>query len=474
MFVGGFENENNQWVIGDRFLMALNRIEILGYRGFREQGSLDFAVPNGEAGSGLTLVTGPNNAGKSCILECLRARHGNEPASFTAGTRNADVESIEIKYIVNGKEETLKSISKGSSETTSTGVDSGFHIFVLPSRRAFNPYFGKGEWSRDQYQKTGLPAQRSSVLSGFEYRLFNTLKNPGAFNSLLSEALGFVPTWTIDKSDQGQYFLKFFNGKHSHSSDGMGEGIVSIFSIVDSLYDSTPGSVIAVDEPELSLHPGLQKRVAAMLARFAKDRQIVVSTHSPYFVDLRALANGGHLARVVTAESGTRIHQLTTDAKNSIKQLSNGNLFNPHVFGLDARELFFQEDRIILVEGQEDVLLYPRVAEQLGIQIAGNFFGWGVGGASNVEHLCLILKDLGFKKVAGLLDGDKTAEADALKKRFPDFYFRCIPAKDIRTKPARKSTEEVAGLLDSKMTVRPEFVNLMKAMLSDLSSHMNS
>lgn len=455
--------------------MALTRIEILGYRGFRERGAMDFAVPNGEAGSGLTLLTGPNNAGKSCVLECLRARLGNEAVSFTAGTRNADIESVEIKYIVNGKEETLKSIAKGSSETVSAEVDPGFHIFVLPSRRAFNPYFARGEWSRDQYLKnTGLPSQRSSVLMGFEYRLFNTIKNPAPFNSLLREALGFEPTWTIDKSDQGQYFLKFFNGKHSHSSDGMGEGIISIFSIVDSLYDSKPGNVVVIDEPELSLHPSLQKRVSALLSRFSKDRQIVVSTHSPYFVDLRALANGGQLARVTTTESGTRIHQLTTDAKDTIKKLSDGNLYNPHVFGLDARELFFQEDRIILTEGQEDVLLYPRVAEQLGIEITGSFFGWGVGGASNVAHLCLILKDLGFKKVAGLLDGDKATEAVRLKNDFPDFYFDCIPARDIRTKPARSAVEEVAGLLDTKMTVKPEFVAPMKAMLSGLSSHMNS
>ncbi len=455
--------------------MALTRIEILGYRGFRELGALDFAVPNGDAGSGLTLLTGPNNAGKSCILECLRARLGNESVSFTSGTRNADVESVEIKYRVNGKDETLKSITMGSSETISIGVDQNFHIFVLPSRRALNPYFGRGEWSRDQYLKyTGLPSQRSSVLTGFEYRLFNTIKNPGPFNSLLKEAIGFEPTWTIDRSDQGQYFLKFFNGKHSHSSDGMGEGIISIFAIVDSLYDSKPGDVVVIDEPELSLHPSLQKRVSALLSRLSKDRQIVVSTHSPYFVDLRALASGGKLARVTTTELGTRIHQLTADATEAIKKLSDGNLYNPHVFGLDARELFFQEERIILTEGQEDVLLYPRIADQLDLEIAGNFFGWGVGGASNVAHLCQILKDLGFKKVAGLLDGDKTVEAAHLRKEFPDFYFDCIPANDIRTKPARNATEEVAGLLDAKMKVKPEFFESLKIMLSSLSEHMNS
>lgn len=455
--------------------MAITRIQIHGYRGFRQLGTLDFAVPNGQSGSGLTVLTGPNNAGKSCILECLRARSGNEAVSFTAGTRNAEIESVEITYTVNGKEEVLKSLTKGSSETTKTGVDKSFHILVLPSRRAFNPYFGKSEWSREQYlNQSSLPAQRSSVLSYFEYRLFNTIKNPEPFNSLLSEVLGYKPAWTIDKTDQGQYFLKFFNGKHSHSSDGMGEGIISIFAIVDALYDSKPGDVVVIDEPELSLHPSLQKRVAALLSRFAQDRQIVVSTHSPYFVDLRALGNGGHLARVVTTDSGTRVHQLTSSSKESIRRLSEGNLYNPHVFGLDARELFFQEDCIILTEGQEDVLLYPRVAEQLGLSISGNFFGWGAGGASNISHLCFILKDLGFSKVAALLDGDKVSEVVALKKEFPVFFFKCIPAKDIRTKPSRNAIEEVAGLLDNKLVLKPEFAEPLKKLFTALSNHMNS
>lgn len=381
-----------------------------------------------------------------------------------------------VKYVVNGRDEILKSITKGSSETTKEGIDEKFHVFVLPSRRAFNPYFSKGAWSREQYvQNSGLPPQRSSVLSGFEYRLFNTIKNPEPFNAILSEVLGFKPDWTIDRADQnGQYFLKFFNGKHSHSSDGMGEGIISIFSIVDSIYDSKPGDVVVIDEPELSLHPSLQKRVAALLRRYAKDRQIVVATHSPYFVDLRALGSGGHLARITTTDSMTKIHQLGTSAKKSIRKLSEGNVYNPHVFGLDARELFFQDDKIILTEGQEDVLLYPRVAEQLTEAIAGNFFGWGVGGASNIAHLCRILADLGFVKVAGLLDGDKVAEADKLKKEFPAFHFACIPAKDIRTKPARIATEEVSGLLDEELVLKDEYVDAMKKVFAELSGHMNS
>lgn len=453
--------------------MALTQIEILGYRGFSKRGVLKFAVPNGNNGSGLTILTGPNNAGKSSILECLRARSGVGTVSFTSGTRNSLVESVEIKYTINGKDEFVKSIAKGSSETIKSEMDTALNVFILPSRRAFNPYFSKAEFSREQYVSSNtLPVQRSSTLSSFEYRLFNTLKNRASFNLLLLEVLGFEPDWTIDQTDQGQYFLKFFKGEQSHSSDGMGEGIISIFAIVDSLYDSKPGDVIVIDEPELSLHPSLQKRVAILIGRFSQDRQIVISTHSPYFVDLRALGHGGQIARVITSGNGTQINQITLRSIEAIQRLSDCNLYNPHVFGLDARELFFQEDRIILTEGQEDVLLYPRVAKQLNVALSGNFFGWGAGGAGNILHLCVILNDLGFKKVAALLDGDKVTEAERLKNDFPDYFVDCIPAKDIRTKQARPPTLPVAGLLDENLVLKPEFTEKMTMIFTLLNAHM--
>ena len=96
--------------------MALTRLDIYGYRGFRETQHLNFAVPCGIEGGGLTVLTGPNNSGKSSILECLRARSGNQNISFTTGTRNAFTEEVEIKFTINESEEVIKSRAKGSSE----------------------------------------------------------------------------------------------------------------------------------------------------------------------------------------------------------------------------------------------------------------------------------------------------------------------------------------------------------------------
>lgn len=453
--------------------MALERIEIHGYRGFKNKAHLDFAVSNGELGSGITIITGPNNSGKSSILECLKARGGSEPPSFTSGTRNPSTDFVEIKFSVNNQIETIRSVAKGSSETTRENVNKRIHFFSLPSRRAFEPYFSKGQWTREQQsQFTPLGYQRQSTISGFSNRLFNILKEPAEFNKILAEVLSFSPTWSIDQTDQGSHFLKFYNGESSHSSDGMGEGIVSIFAIADALHDSKPEDVIIIDEPELSLHPSLQKRLASVIYKYSKDRQIIIATHSPHFIDLKALSGHGYLARVTTGTNGTEINQTTPASRQALARLSGDNIFNPHVFGLDAKELFFQEDKIILTEGQEDVILLPKIANQLEKQITGNFFGWGAGGAGNIKHLCRILEDLGYKKVAAVLDADKQEDRIELEKEFPNYLFACINAKDIRTKPARPATEEVQGLIDKKQEIKQEHIESTKILFDKLNQHM--
>ena len=59
------------------------------------------------------------------------------------------------------------------------------------------------------------------------------------------------------------------------------------------------------------------------------------------------------------------------------------------------------------VDRLEDVLLLPEVAKQLSIEFRHAIFGWGVGGADKMYIVASILKDMGFKRVAGLIDADK-------------------------------------------------------------------
>ncbi|WP_305840058.1 AAA family ATPase [Photobacterium leiognathi] len=92
--------------------MALDKIEINGYRGFNNEVTVKFAIPNGKPGSGLTIITGANNSGKSSIIECFKARGGYQSPSFTVGRRNADTDRVEIKFHFNGRVEVIKSTQK--------------------------------------------------------------------------------------------------------------------------------------------------------------------------------------------------------------------------------------------------------------------------------------------------------------------------------------------------------------------------
>ena len=96
--------------------MPLEKLEISGFRGFSRKQNLEFSVSNGELGSGLTIITGANNSGKSSIIECLKARAGYESPSFTTGARNATLDFVEIKYFIDGKEESVSSLQKGSGK----------------------------------------------------------------------------------------------------------------------------------------------------------------------------------------------------------------------------------------------------------------------------------------------------------------------------------------------------------------------
>lgn len=455
----------------------LTSLEITGLRGFASKQSLTFALPTGLPGSGLTVIVGANNAGKSTVIEALRAVAQRQPPSFTQGRRNqSSGDQVIIRAAdAAGKATVLKNIRPGSSETEYVqergGVDLS-KLLVLPARRVFSPYFSRSMTSRADYMANiGFPTIRASTMDQFTYRLFAIEKNRGPFDALLKRVVDPVPDWSIDQMDSGQYFLKVRKGNTTHSSEGLGEGLVSLLYIVDALYDSRDGDTIAVDEPELSLHPALQRKLSELLNEFSATRQIVVSTHSPYFVGLDALPNGATVARVHIVGDESKISQLSSDTARSIFGLMR-NENNPHIFGLLAQEIFFVEDRVVLVEGQEDVVFFKRVERSIE-PLAGTFFGWGVGGAENMERVATVLRELGFAKLVGILDGNRSVLARVLSQKFPAYHFFAIPTNDVRTKSPVPEKPAVVGLLnEANDAIRPEHVDTTRRLFEEANRYL--
>ena len=161
----------------------------------------------------------------------------------------------------------------------------------MQSRRAIPFEFLKTNMNKDWYilHSQKLDNQRTSSLNNFEARIFQIEKDKDKFDLVLSKVLGNDFCWTIELRDSGKYYIKYTINGISHSSEGVGDGIWSIFTICAALFDSKSNETIVIDEPEFSVHPKLQKKLMELFLEYSTTRQIIISTHSPYFINWKSM-----------------------------------------------------------------------------------------------------------------------------------------------------------------------------------------
>ena len=182
--------------------MSIKSLTLEGLRGFSSKQSLQFAQPSSKEGSGLTILVGPNNGGKSTVVEAMNVFSKSREPSFPEGQRNKtanDCVSIQIEYNTDSKIE-LKTVEEGGSETKFEPPISNENrpsLYVLPSRRYFNPHFHKGGGTTRQNYPELLPDNiRGILLNEFSHRLFRASSKTGEkFNDVLQKVMDPVPDW---------------------------------------------------------------------------------------------------------------------------------------------------------------------------------------------------------------------------------------------------------------------------------------
>lgn len=454
----------------------IKELSISGFRGFGQRQTVGFALPDGEKiGSGLSIITGANNSGKTTIIEAIRAFNGNDSPSFSEGRRNVKTGGVVELELLDSEENsyTIKSVAGGGSSTTKNR-NLVFQPYILQSRRAMSYEFSRNNWDKNTYMSIAqkLDNQRGSSLQNFEARLFQIETHKESFNGLLNRILGPDFQWTIEQRDGGSYYIKCSNGRASHSSEGIGDGVWSIFTICAALFDAPENSVIVIDEPELSVHPAMQRRLMNLLLEYSKDRQIIISTHSPYFISWRAITNGAKLIRVVKEENDSKCFCLSDECDRRFAGMLR-ELDNPHILGIEANETFFLEDRIILVEGQEDVVIYQKIARELNIPIKGSFFGWGAGGAEKMKIFLMLFRDLGYRHVVALLDGDKHDLAEDLRREFAEtgYTIMTLETDDIRDKSERHIPSKT-GIANQRGHIKDEYQEYIIRLFDEINEAM--
>lgn len=173
----------------------------------------------------------------------------------------------------------------------------------------------------------------------------------------------------------------------AEQSDGLRQLMaLTLFDLAENA-----ANIIAVDEPELHLHPASQRTIAELFA--AAENQKIVCTHSPYVLQRF------EPAQVLVVAPGGDVHQVPDGGLGAVEKL-RAQWWSPRLLeALTARY-------VIAVEGVADRIIVEAAARALGIGLDRlGVVVFELDGADKFRHVYKMLGENGFGvHVLGLVD----------------------------------------------------------------------
>lgn len=372
----------------------LKSLRLVKFRTFE-----DFTVSFGEG----AYLVGPNNAGKSTILTALRTadallRHsyrrkpdinatdeGVSVSAFPVNLREFPALRDSLRHEFGVAESRLELQWKDGARLVAVwpvedsddereaffylNAPGGFPVrSPAKAKEAFPPLgivpiLGPTEHTEkllaDEYVRQSMSSRLSSRHFRNQLRLMHESEK-------LEEFLAWARPWLGELSfdrlgqhigDDGLVVEAFFYESGSRVPKEIvwaGDGIQVWLQLLFHIYRVRDCSSIILDEPEVYLHPDLQRRLVHLLEQ--TDRQVIVATHSAEMV----AESDGRLTTLVD-KSRKRASRPRTDADYQMLSSTLGTAFNLRL----AKAL---RSRVaVFVEGQDMVIL-RRFAKTLGLE----------------------------------------------------------------------------------------------------------
>ena len=450
---------------------TLASLTISGYRLFKEARTINFQKPDTDK-LGLNIIVGPNNVGKSSILNLVGTSYFSQV--------NREDWTSESPYVIvdtGDKKATIKYIKSQTNPVVSQqpeGQWPNLMAMYLPSDRrwafeASNVYVGMMPAGNpiptdtDRINQLWQVSQNVSTNYGTIQNFEETRKpNENFLSTLLviSESDGltqkysslvkeFIPNYTGFEllRRRGNKYQVLYKSTQSNKVIDMalvGDGVQTIMVICAYLLlirESRAGaingvqqqvSMLVLDEPETSLHPQAQKMLYEHIKEISQNTQVIMATHSPYMVSWDIIPNGAKIIRIVSEDGEqAEVYELSaekhSDIRFSTQPRRQSNL------DIISREIVFT-NRILMVEGLDDANILRHYISDEKLEVGFEICGHGADGASNILNWLKLANALGIK-AAAIYDNDVSECYNEAIAVFGGNLVKKWSADDIRDKP---------------------------------------
>lgn len=272
--------------------MHVDTVQLLNFKSFEDSGQLKLGR--------VTVLVGPNNAGKSAVLQALYAMQQGLSLDTSYVRVGADTASIELRLVDVPEKHPLYAGTTGRTPLSILLNQNGVHLrkgdadkkqgaeqlaqidpehHVVPhlSRRKVPNY------QEDVRQEYGVTVSPNFHFLAAKLARIGTPGFPGhdEYRAACEAILGFVVVAV--PSTNGQKPGVVVDQHRSIGIEAMGEGVPNIVGLLTDLTLSD-GKLFLIEELENDLHPKALKALLGLIATSSIKNQFVVSTHSSLVV----------------------------------------------------------------------------------------------------------------------------------------------------------------------------------------------
>lgn len=326
--------------------MKIKSIKINHYKSIREPLFIENI-------NDLNILVGPNNAGKTNILDAVNLFFQKDLDQERFSDKSSDIEiTVQEK-----NREYFLTLKSGEVEGSEELIKGDFFIRV-GGKTEYNDIKSEFYFFKENYYA--------------EYNRFSKILKKNFKDVDMSEQLFFE---TVDESDDPQKTFK-----------RMGEGFKRLFVILFYIFNPQY-QIIFIDEPETHLHPSVVKRFLMILESEKTGNQIFLTTHHRSLVDAKHLQKIWRVSR--NENRSTVVHKINKnkiDTNRLIQEINDDNsgmLFSEKVLLLEGvsdrifmREMinrFYEKNKdikIVYAGGKGCVDLYADICDMFNIPYA--------------------------------------------------------------------------------------------------------